>query len=167
VSLKNAYQNNILCDLLFRARRNIDMITRNNTISRICLLAFALLSLLWICACQSKGANPEDESSYLASIPLESVLGNGKPTLAEFGWRECIPCKEMRPILEELDREYKGKVNIVIIEIPFHEDLAEQYGIRVMPVQILFDDTGREVTRHAGFLPKNQIVAAFEAMGVR
>jgi thioredoxin 1 len=73
----------------------------------------------------------------------------------------------MRPILEELDGEYKGKVNIVIIEIPFHEDLAEKYGIKVMPVQILFDNTGREVARHAGFLPKNEIVAAFEAMGVK
>ena len=143
------------------------MVIRNNTISRICLLSFALLALLWLCACQSKGANLDDESSYLAEIPLESVLGNGKPTLAEFGWRKCIPCKEMRPILEELDGEYKGKVNIVIIEIPFHEDLAEKYGIKVMPVQILFDNTGEEVDRHAGFLPKTQIVAAFEAIGVK
>jgi thioredoxin 1 len=143
------------------------MITRTNTISRICLLVFALLSLLWICSCQSGGANPDGESSYLASIPLEKVLGNGKPTLAEFGWRECIPCKEMRPILEELDQEYKGKVNIVIIEIPFHEDLAEKYGIRFMPTQIFFDSNGKEVARNAGFLPKNEIVAAFEAMGVK
>ena len=143
------------------------MITRNNTIGRICLLAFALLALLWICACQSETAKPEGESSYLADIPLESTLGNGKPTLAEFGWRECIPCKEMRPLLEELDKEYKGRVNIVIIEIPFHEDLAEKYGIRVMPVQILFDSTGKEIDRHAGFLPKKEIVAAFKAIGVK
>lgn len=143
------------------------MIMRNNTISRICLLIFALLAMLWICSCQSGGASPDGESSYLASISLEKMLGNGKPTLAEFGWRECIPCKEMRPLLEELDREYKGKVNIVIIEIPFHEDLAEKYGIRVMPVQILFDSNGKEIARNAGFLPKNEIIAAFEAMGVK
>jgi thioredoxin 1 len=143
------------------------MIMRNNTISRICLLVFALLALLWICACQSKGASSEDESSYLASISLERVLGNGKPTLAEFGWRECIPCKEMRPLLEELDREYKGRVNIVITEIPFHEDLAEQYGIRYMPTQIFFDSSGKEVARNVGFLPKAQIIAQLEQMGVR
>ena len=143
------------------------MITRNNTIGRICLLAFALLALLWICACQSETAKPEGESSYLADIPLESTLGNGKPTLAEFGWRECIPCKEMRPLLEELDKEYKGKVNVVIIEIPFHEDLAEQYGIRYMPTQIFFDSSGKEVARNVGFLPKAQIIAQLERMGVR
>ena len=143
------------------------MITRNTKPLRIFLLFFALLALLWVCACQSEDAHSEGESSYLADIPLESVLGNGKPTLAEFGWRECIPCKEMRPILEELDKEYKERVNVVIIEIPFHEDLAEKYGIRVMPVQILFDGSGREVARHAGFLPRKDIVAAFESMGVQ
>ena len=143
------------------------MIAEKHAIKRICLIIFALLALLWGCACKSEGANLDDESSYLAEIPLESVLGNGKPTLAEFGWRKCIPCKEMRPILEGLDREYKGKVNIVIVEIPFHEDLAEKYGIRFMPIQIFFDSNGEEVTRHAGFLPKNEIVAALEAIGVR
>ncbi|MBM3142827.1 MAG: thioredoxin family protein [Chloroflexi bacterium] len=145
----------------------MDLIAKNNTISRVCLLVFVLLALLWLCACQSESANLDDESSYLAEIPLESVLGNGKPTLAEFGWRKCIPCKEMRPILEELDQKYKGKVNIVIVEIPFHEDLAEKYGIRFMPIQIFFDSNGEEVARHAGFLPKNEIIATFEAMGVK
>jgi thioredoxin 1 len=143
------------------------MITRNNTISRICLLVFALLSLLWICSCQSKGANSEDESSYLASIPLERVLGNGKPTLAEFGWRKCIPCKEMRPILEQLDVEYKGKLNVVIVEIPFHEDLTEKYGIKYMPTQIFFDSSGKEIARNVGLLPKAQIITRLEQMGVR
>jgi thioredoxin 1 len=167
MSLKNDYQNNILRDLLIYARRNTDMIMRNNTISRICLLIFALLSLLWICSCQSGGASPDGESSYLASISLESVLGNGKPTLAEFGWRKCIPCKEMRPILEQLDVEYKGKVSVVIIEIPFHEDLTQKHGIKYMPTQIFFDSSGNEVTRHTGFLPKTQIIAQLEQMGVR
>jgi len=157
----------MLYDLPICARRNIDMIMRKNTISRICLIIFALLALLSICACQSKDANSEDESSYLASIPLESVLVNGKPTLAEFGWRKCIPCKEMRPILEQLDVEYKDKVNVVIIEIPFHEDLTQNYEIMYMPTQIFFDSSGREVSRHVGFLPKTDILAQLEQMGVR
>lgn len=115
-------------------------------------------------ACGTPDADPN--ASYLASIPLEKALANGKSTLAEFGWRECIPCKEMRPILEELDQEYKDKLNVVIVEIPFHEDLAEKYGISVMPVQILFDNKGREIARHAGFLPKEAIVGQLERMGI-
>lgn len=143
------------------------MIVKKHTMSRICLLIFALLALLWICSCQSNGTSSDGESSYLADIPLESVLGNGKPTLAEFGWRKCIPCKEMRPILEQLDVEYKGKVNVLIIEIPFHEDLTQKHGIQYMPTQIFFDSSGREASRHVGFLPKTDIIAQLEQMGVR
>ena len=125
---------------------------------------FSLLALLvagLLCACGSS------DSSDLASFPLEEALSNGKPTLAEFGWRECVPCKQMKPILEELAIEYEGKVNMLIVEIPFHEDIAEKYGIMVMPVQIFFDSTGKEVARHAGFLPKAQIIAQLEIMGVQ
>ena len=108
------------------------------------------------------GGQPSD----LASISLEKSLRNGKPTLAEFGWRECIPCKEMKPILEELAIEYKDRVNVLIVEIPYNEDLADRYGIMVMPVQIFFDSNGQEVIRHAGFLPKGEIVAQLERMGI-
>ena len=125
----------------------------------ISLLAFLFVGALFACS--------DPATSRLASFPLERALANGKPTLAEFGWRECIPCKAMRPILEDLDVEYKGKLNVVIVEIPFHEDLAEQYGIRVMPVQIFFDTKGNEVVRHAGFLPKEQIVPQLENIGVK
>ena len=127
-------------------------------------LLSALMLTSTLLACSRSDTDPN--ASRLASFPLEKALANGKPTLAEFGWRECIPCKAMRPILEELDVEYKGKLNVLIVEIPFNEDLAEKYGIRVMPVQIFFDSKGREVIRHAGFLPKEQIVPQLENMGV-
>jgi thioredoxin 1 len=107
-----------------------------------------------------------NQTSDLASISLEKCLRSGRPTLAEFGWRECIPCKAMRPILEDIAIEYKESVNILIVEIPYHEDLAEKYGIMVMPVQIFFDSTGQEIFRHAGFLPKEEIITQFESMGV-
>src|SRR4030042_3376922 len=131
------------------------------------LLLLFLIGLLFACSQPAASPNSSDpNASYLASISLEKLLTNGKPTLAEFGWRECIPCKEMKPILEELDKEYKGKLNVVIVEIPFNEDLAEKYGIKVMPVQIFFDSKGDEVTRHAGFLPKEQIIPQLERMGL-
>ena len=128
--------------------------------SKLCILVLAVLLISLLLACS------DPEESRLAKIPLEEVLGNGKVTLAEFGWRECVPCKAMRPILEELDKEFKGKLNVVIVEIPFHEDLADKYGIMVMPVQIFFDSSGQEVFRHAGFLPKVEIIAQLEKMGI-
>ena len=102
----------------------------------------------------------------LSSIPLTQVLGNGKPTLAEFGWRTCIPCKAMKPILEELAMEYKDKLNVVIVEVYEHKDLTNQYGIMAIPTQIFFDSNGKEITRHMGFWAKEEITAQLKKMGI-
>ncbi len=114
-------------------------------------------------SCQQATPPPAPD---LTSIPLEQALSSGKPTLAEFGWRTCIPCKEMKPILEELALEYQGKLNVVIIEVYEHEELTRQNEIMVIPTQIFFDSNGREVTRHMGFWPKEEIIAQFKKMGV-
>ncbi len=108
-------------------------------------------------------ASPPD----LASISLVWALANGKPTLAEFGWRTCIPCKQMKPILEELAIEYEGRLDVVIVEVYEHKDLARQYGIMAIPTQIFFDDTGQEITRHMGFWPKEEILAQLKEMEIQ
>jgi len=102
----------------------------------------------------------------LTSISLEQALFSGKPTLAEFGRGVCVPCKAMKPILEDLAVEYKDKLNVVIVEIDEHKDLANQYGIMAIPTQILFDSNGGEVTRHMGFWAKEEIIAQLDKMGI-
>jgi len=106
--------------------------------------------------------NPPD----LSSIPLTQVLGNGKPTLAEFGRGICIPCKAMKPILEELSVEYGDKLNVVIIEIDEHRELTNQYGIMAIPTQIFFDSSAQEITRHIGFWSKEEIIAQLKKMEI-
>ena len=111
---------------------------------------------------------PADEvlPSDITKIPLDRVLGKGKPTLAEFGWRTCIPCKAMKPILEELAVEYKDEVNVIIVEVYDHEDLSRRYGIKGIPTQIFFDKDGKEVARHAGYIAKEDILTLFSKIGV-
>ncbi len=102
----------------------------------------------------------------LTSMSLGQALSSGKPTLAEFGRGICIPCKEMKPILEELAVEYQGKLNVVIVEIDEYQDLTRQYGIMAIPTQIFFDSSGKEITRHMGFWSKEEIIAQLEEMGI-
>ena len=110
---------------------------------------------------QDTGNSPD-----LASIPLTQVLGNGKPTLAEFGRGICNPCKAMKPILEELSVEYGAKLNVVIIEIDEYRELTNQYGIMAIPTQMFFDSSGKEITRHIGFWAKEEIIAQLKKMGI-
>ena len=125
----------------------------------ILLLALILLTFLMVISCQSSEPN-------LASVPLGQALSSGKPTLAEFGRGTCIPCKEMKPILEELAKEYEGKLNVVIVEVDEHRDLTNQYGIMAIPTQIFFDSSGEEITRHIGFWSKEEIIAQLKKMGI-
>lgn len=103
----------------------------------------------------------------LTSIPLQQTLSSGKPTLAEFGWRTCIPCKEMKPILEELATEYKDRLNVVIVEVYEQQELTSQHKIMAIPTQIFFDSSGKEVMRHMGFWAKKDIIAQLKKMGIK
>ena len=84
--------------------------------------------------------------------------------MAEFGRGTCIPCKQMKPILEELAKEYEGKVNVLIISVDEHRDLTKQYGIMAIPTQIFFDSEGQELTRHMGFFAKEDIITQLQKM---
>ncbi len=88
------------------------------------------------------------------------------PTLIDLGKGTCIPCKKMKPILDELKIEYRGKATVEIIDLRFDSRAASKYGIRLIPTQIFFDADGNEVYRHEGFLDKQSIINKFTEMGV-
>jgi thioredoxin 1 len=102
----------------------------------------------------------------LTKIPLDQVLNNGKPTLADFGWRDCIPCKKMKIVLESLASKYRGKLNVVIVEVYDHQDLMDRYDIKAIPEQILFDGSGQQLIRHKGFWSEEDINAELIKAGI-
>jgi thioredoxin 1 len=62
-------------------------------------------------------------SAMAAELPssndaiIKAALASGKPTVADFGARTCIPCKKMAPILAELQTELKGKANVTFTDV--------------------------------------------------
>ena len=111
--------------------------------------------------------------SHAADLPsatdasLLAALASGRPTVADFGARTCIPCKKMAPILSELDREYKGKANVLFTDVHEGRNLAANYRIQMIPTQIFFDATGKEVKRHIGFMDKADILKELKAAGLK
>jgi thioredoxin 1 len=88
------------------------------------------------------------------------------PRLVDLGASRCIPCRMMAPILEELSREQKGKLEVVVIDVWEKPEVARAYGIRVIPTQIFYDSKGREFYRHEGFISKADILAKFKEHGI-
>lgn len=98
--------------------------------------------------------------------PLTKALKNGMPTVLDMGSGTCIPCKMMKPIFEELEKEYQGRANIILLDVNDYRDLSVQYQVRVIPTQIFFDKQGKQVWRHEGFLSKEDIVKKLKELGV-
>lgn len=90
----------------------------------------------------------------------------GMVTVASFGAVNCVPCRMMVPIREELQREYEGRVAIVFIDLHRHYKLIDQYAIRVIPTLIFYDKDGNEMKRHIGFMDKKTIQAELAQLGV-
>jgi len=92
----------------------------------------------------------------------------GIPKLVDLGSKNCIPCKQMAPILDELQREYAGRFDVEFIDVGLREnqELAQRYGVRLIPTQIFFNKDGYEVWRHEGFLGKADILAKWRELGI-
>jgi len=96
----------------------------------------------------------------------ENVKEKKLPRLVDLGANQCIPCKMMAPILEQLRNEYRGRLEVEIIDVWQDPQAGQRYGIRVIPTQIFYDASGKEVFRHEGFLSKEDILATWKKLGV-
>ena len=99
-------------------------------------------------------------------VPELEVAGNsGLPRLVDLGALKCIPCKMMTPILEELKTEYAGRFRVDFIDVWEYPDKAKEYGIKLIPTQIFYDSSGKELFRHEGFMSKEDILAKWKEQG--
>lgn len=97
------------------------------------------------------------------------AVGDSKPALprlVDLGADKCIPCKMMAPILTELEKEYAGQLKVVFIDVWKNREEGARYGIRVIPTQIFFAASGKELFRHEGFYAKKDILAKWAELGV-
>ncbi|KJS03644.1 MAG: hypothetical protein VR65_01105 [Desulfobulbaceae bacterium BRH_c16a] len=90
---------------------------------------------------------------------------SGKVTMIDVGATECIPCKMMAPIMEELEKEYAGIADIIFVDVWKNPAEGRKYGVQTIPTQIFFDNYGKEVFRHVGFLDKKPIVEILTRLG--
>jgi thioredoxin 1 len=97
---------------------------------------------------------------------FKQALTSGKPVLVDFGANSCVPCRQLRPILKEIDKEYTGKTRVLVIDVYKYQNLAREYKVQLIPTLIFFDPKGKEAFRHVGVLEKEKIVAKLKEIGM-
>lgn len=99
-------------------------------------------------------------------IDLQQLLSKGVPVLLEFGRGWCKPCKYMKPILDDMEKAYKGKAIVTTVDMDLNKGLVRSFRIRMMPTQVFLKPDGTEFLRNEGTLEREQIKTIFAKMGV-
>ncbi|HTY26433.1 MAG TPA: thioredoxin family protein [Desulfomonilaceae bacterium] len=99
-------------------------------------------------------------------INMQALMAKRVPVLLEFGRGWCIPCKYMKPILEDMARTYAGKAIVTTVDMDANKDLVRNFNIRMMPTQVFLTPDGKEFFRNEGTLEREQIAQVFAKMGV-
>jgi thioredoxin 1 len=111
-----------------------------------------------------------DPIPFAAPTPMAShgqaSQTTGIPRLVDLGADKCIPCKAMAPILVELRKEYTGRMQVDFVDVWKDPRAGNPYNIYAIPTQIFFDANGKELTRHEGFISKQDILATWKRFGV-
>ena len=84
-----------------------------------------------------------------------------RPAIVDFYATWCGPCKALHPVLEELSKEYSGKVDIYQIDVDQEKELAAAFGIRSIPTLLLIP-MKEEPRITQGALPKDQLKKAID-----
>jgi len=99
----------------------------------------------------------------ITSENFASLKGSDLPLVVDFWATWCGPCRMVGPIIEELAKEYDGKVNVGKCDVEENDELAAEFGIRNIPT-ILFFKNGEVVDKLVGAQPKAKLEEKFQAL---
>jgi len=86
----------------------------------------------------------------------KEVLKSDIPVLVDFWAVWCGPCKAIAPTVEDLAKQYRGKVKVAKLDVDAHQQVPQQYGIRSIPTILLFKG-GRVVDTIVGAVPRSKL----------
>ena len=87
----------------------------------------------------------------------DEVLKSDKPVLVDFWAEWCGPCKMIAPSVEEIAKEYEGKLKVGKLDVDHNQQVSMKFGIRSIPTLLIFKG-GRVVDQVVGAVPKRALV---------
>lgn len=94
---------------------------------------------------------------------FEGLKNSEQPLVVDFWATWCGPCRMIAPIVEELAKEYDGRINVGKCDVEECDDLAAEFGIRNIPT-LLFFKNGQVVDKMVGAVSKAKLQEKFESI---
>jgi thioredoxin 1 len=109
-------------------------------------------------------------SAYSSAADIDDSLNkakaDGKIVMLELGSVGCIPCEQMKPVMQKLRESYQGKMEVIFIDVRRDNKIGRQFGVHVIPTQVFLDNSGKEFHRHIGFYAYEEIVPVLKKAGI-
>lgn len=106
--------------------------------------------------------NNGDTEEFTDANFQKKVLSADKLTLVDFWATWCGPCRAMGPVVEDLAKEYSGKVNVGKLNVDQNPNVCQKYNVTSIPT-ILFVKNGKVVDRVVGVYPKSRLEKKIKA----
>ena len=137
------------------------------------LIAFIILLVIFALSYCGSGKtetkSEQTKTEKTATSDTTETADSIKVTFIEIGSENCIPCKKMEPILDEIRKEYPTQVEVIFYDVKTHKGRldAQPYHVAVIPTQVFLNEIGQEYHRHIGFYPIDKVLEALAKGGVK
>ncbi|PKK89530.1 MAG: thioredoxin [Candidatus Wallbacteria bacterium HGW-Wallbacteria-1] len=125
---------------------------------------FVILLIIFTIAVIQPSVNSQENH-----VPSVAEATTGLPRLLDLGAGKCIPCQKMAPILEQMEKDFHKVLTVQFIDVWKSENrqTALDLGIESIPTQIFYDESGKELWRHVGFISRQDMLAKWQELGYR
>ena len=110
------------------------------------------------------------QTGFSSASEVDNVLSKankeGKVVMLELGSVGCIPCEQMKPVMEKLRKNYGGRLEVFFVDVRRDREVAGRFGVYAIPTQVFIDKQGKEFSRHIGYFPYEEIVPVLKKAGL-